>query len=461
MIICVVLFMFSFGCTSTQPVPTTPDSTGNDDLATVKVYNPETGEYEDVPVVPKVMDTLAFEILDEALYPPISDESPRLFTEREFIPDLRSSYAVSVLLPFVSGSPPSPGLQINRKSLIAINFYAGLKMALDELEEEGMTIDLHVFDTEARASKVQSILRNDEVMQSNLIIGPYRNSSVSAAASFSKEYAIPTVSPFIPHETITSENPYFIQLNPGFDAHLKTILEHIKGQYDDDQVTLVALDNPVELSRLAKMQRIHQQLAGSLEAEPLRELIIDDEIAEEDYLPIDTTIFLENKTAVFVFPYWSREKEVYEFLRKVNLSKGIDNEMVVYGMPQWKEFDYYDYYERLNVHITTPIFLDEEDRRVGNFRREYYNKYGALPDENAYLGYDTMLYFGRQLKDYGANFHQVIDQHPEQMMTSKFAFERFKKDMTPEESELEFFDKYENKFLNMIRFEDYRYRRAN
>lgn len=455
-------FLVFFGCGTLQPVPTTtPEEISTEEITKVKVYNPSTGQYEEVSVVQQPMDTMKFDVVEEDIVPPITDQSTPEILEGEFVEDKRDSYNVSMLLPFVSDSPASPGMQVNRKSMIAIQFYAGAQLALERLTEEGVNVNLSVFDTKAESGQVKYILDKGEVLNADLIIGPYRNASVKVAADFAKQYEKPVVSPFTPHERITSDNPFFIQMNPGLKSHMRAILGHITQQHSADQITLVALDNGTERKRLQQFQQVHREMSGSNDVEPLNEFIITRDIADEETLPIDTTLFAEGRKAIYVFPSWSRERQIYEFLRKLNLAKGSEKELMVYGMPQWQKFDYYDYYERLNVHLTSAVFLDRYDRRVTSFKTKYLDRYSDLPDENAYLGYDTMLYFGRQLSEKGVNFYRVLDQLDDNMMTCYFDFERQVHNAEAGEGKMTSFDQFENSNLNIIQFKDYRFQKAN
>lgn len=456
----IMMVLLYISCGTTQPVSTSQPKTS--DPTTVKVYNPETGEYEDVPIVAQTtMDTIGFEQVDEVEFVPISDYTPAPIPKGGYEEIKKSVYKVAMMLPFVSGSAPSPGMRVNTKSLIAIQFYGGVKLALEDLENQGIQIDLTVMDTDASASKVSSLLNRSEALNTDLIIGPYRNSSVQRAASFAKENRIPVVSPFIAHDRLTSENPFFIQVNPSLRRHAHAILGHIKSQYDSDQITLVAIDNSNERSRLQMFQEVHREQEGGDEIDDLDKLVITRTMATEEVLPIDTTLFHEGRKAVYVFPSWSSERLIYDFLRKINLAKGADNQLVVYGMPQWMKYDYYDYFERLNVHVPTATFANESDRRVGKFRSLYKSRYGELPDGNAFLGYDVMMYFGKQLASKGTQFYKLLDQNEERMLSTIFNFERVRSSTDVDDSELEVFDYYENQYLNMIQFKEYKFQIAN
>ena len=113
------------------------------------------------------------------------------------------------------------------------------------------------------------------------------------------------------------------------------------------------------------------------------------------------------------------------------------------------------------MHLTSAVFLDRYDRRVTAFKQQYIDRYGDVPDDNAHLGYDTMLYFGRQLGAKGVNFYRVLDQLDDNMMTGYFDFERQVHNGQGSEGGVQSFDQFENSNLNIIQFKDYRFQKAN
>ena len=62
---------------------------------------------------------------------------------------------------------------------------------------------------------------------------------------------------------------------------------------------------------------------------------------------------------------------------------------------------------------------------------------------------------------HGVNFKDVIDTEGGQMLSIKFEFERL---VTPEDAANERFDKIdyiENKYVNILKFEDYHFQKVN
>ena len=93
-------------------------------------------------------------------------------------------------------------------------------------------------------------------------------------------------------------------------------------------------------------------------------------------------------------------------------------------MPRWKNYSKVDfeYYESLNLHLSSDGFVDINSPESKNFKTQYFYKFGELPTDDAYYGYDMMLYFGRMIDKYGTQFQKNIDGEPFEGLHTRFEF---------------------------------------
>ena len=63
-------------------------------------------------------------------------------------------------------------------------------------------------------------------------------------------------------------------------------------------------------------------------------------------------------------------------MRQVEIAK-VKNDVVMYGMPRWMEFERisFDYFENLQLHVSTANFIDKEDIKTKEFITKFYEKY--------------------------------------------------------------------------------------
>ena len=462
----IILLLFA-SCDSLKKVQQPEDrkETGGelDEIQGKRVFNPETGEYEIVTDVTGTLDTVRWtEPSDDAMPPITSEATQRAMGTDDEDSQFYGSYNVAIALPFLSSRSSMIDQQIDARSIPALNFYEGAKMAFDVLSGEGVNLDVSVMDTEASENRTRLLTDDYDFVNSQLIIGTFRNSTAQVVAEFAKENKKTFVSPFYPHQNLTSENPYFIQVNPSEKTHAEAIMRHVKENFKNDQIILLSRDNPQEKNILQHYQNAHFALEGSTLAAPLRVLTITDQtssLEDTDLLPYINQL----KATAFVVAS-SSQSFVYAVLRKLDLDKE-DNAVVVYGQPRWKDFTQisYDYYETMNVHISSETYLDPDSYDIQSFKQGFFNKYGMLPTEEAFKGYDIMLYFGRMLKQFGTGFRNVLDKNPDDYLHTRFDFQRTvtQPKILSEGQGLDLFDQYENKFVNILEFEGYQFKKAD
>ncbi len=443
-----------------------------EDLASIqgrRVYDPQTGQYVTVEAMPtELIDTIQWKIVSETIRPPITSDgnlgttgTPGLPTTNEYGSEFLSAYNVSIMLPFLTSRFDPVNGSISEYSYWSLNFYAGVRLALEDLQNENTHLNVTVLDSDASDAVVGRMLQTrEELRNAHLIIGPYRRDNIRMVADYAKLNDIVMVSPYSASDNLTEKNPNFIQASPTLETHCVNQLQNALSSYSPEQIVLVCRDDPAEKARLKYFQEAYFRLMGSRNATKLQEYIVATNTA--DYQSLDVMPFIQlSDTTVFIVPSWD-ETFVYSFLRKVAVTKTEMNEIVVYGMPQWMEFEYVDFdtYEKLNLHVSSNFYVDPLAPNIQFFKRRYYNSFGKVPTLEAIVGYDIMLYFGRMLKKHGTKFQYALEKESAQYLHTRFDFERV---VLPTTTGVEKppVERFENKYLNILKFQDYQFQPAN
>jgi len=431
----------------------------------VKVFNPKTGKYEYKTEVVGKVDTIEWRDGSNSGNEPIESDPSQYLEEEETTTGTNTTvfdtYNVAIMIPFNTHKTNTLEGGIHGSSMSAISYYEGVKMALEKLDKEGLNLKIDVFDSKRSDSEVRALLTKSELQDAHMIIGPYSSKPLKEVAAFAKERNKILISPVNTSSSIISKSPNYIQVNPSLQTHCHSITEHAMENYEESQIVLVCRNKDVEVKRLAYFQEAKKRITGDKDVTPFREFKIDATIADE-YGEIDLLPYIrEDETTVFIVPSYSNEGFVSNLLRQMMSSKG-QGEIVVYGMPRWQEYTKvsYDYYERLNVHISNSNFVNRDNHDVKAFYARYFEKYGGLPDDNVFKGYDATLYFGRQLKRHGTKMAEKIDSEFSQQLSTKFEFQ---KNGDKEAAANEDFSKInfiENKYVNILMFKDFHFQKA-
>lgn len=451
-LLAVILFsLIISSCGTTGPKgPVAVDPNANQEKK-VLVYNPETGEYEEVPVSQVVVDTVQLEDITDRSATPIGEKEMKILGEK------KSAYHFSFLMPFNAIRYQNIGRAVDPKGRRFIQYYAGARLAIDDLMQEGIRINAHVFDTEESLSKLNSILEDQAVLESDLIVGPYRRAHIQAVSKFSSANQIPMVSPWIPGIELEQPNPLMVQMTPGLDAHAVAIFEHIARVQGDVTLYIVGRDKENESSRQELFQKAYTE--AGLPPDSLHLLMIDDntsDLQNTDWL----SIFEKPNKAVFVLPYYSRSDEsfVTSILRKIHAER-LEKEVVVYGMPQWLGFGNlnFDYLKSLQTHVSSVSFTDRDHPKYEVFYNRFFDRYGIVPDDAAYQGYDLVYFFGKGIFEYGTAFVDYLDEMDISLMNMGVRFEPVYGSI-PDNTNAQAPEYYVNKGIRILRFSDQAFR---
>jgi hypothetical protein len=367
---------------------------------------------------------------------------------------LLSSYNVVYMLPFMANRFNGDASRISGAPRWSLQFYAGARMALDELSFEGVKLDVKVMDTQGAEPRTRALLRERDLEQAHLIIGPYRRDNIILAADFAKRRGINLVSPYSAIANLTRQNPHFMQMRPSMETHCAALLNHALRKTNPRNIILVARDNPTDRQGLRYFQEAYYLARGDRFAPPLTEYVISsgsDNPSFEPYLA-------QRDSVVLLVSAWSPEDEtfVYTLLLRLDQARRPNQNVVVYGTPAWMSYERVDlsYYEKFNLHISSNFFVDTGSEKARAFRRAFFDRFGMPPPEEAFLGYDLTLYFGRMLNKYGPQFQLALEREPVEGIHTRLDFERVVIPTTTgaENAPIEFF---ENKYVHILQFLNY------
>lgn len=115
----------------------------------------------------------------------------------------RHTLKTALLLPFHRDTVVNPNY---------VDFYRGVLLAMEDLKNEGLSVELSVFDTESSSRRVSDIVGYERgLLEANLIIGPVHNTELRYVLDFAEKNSIPVVSPLADVEGIASDALFQMQ----------------------------------------------------------------------------------------------------------------------------------------------------------------------------------------------------------------------------------------------------------
>jgi hypothetical protein len=426
-----IIVLFWVGCNTPKKTPTKRTQAQNDK------------EKKDV-VTPKV-DTIVWKNKTNTESPPITNESDPISTdETDFINigEIKSEYSVAIFLPFDNGN-----IDLNNKY---VQYYAGMKLAIEEINEGNVNINFEIKDTEYIKG-----LKNNEVY--DVVIAPNDKEIVNNLIEYGKTNKRLVISPWYTNSSSTEDNPYYLQLTPNVKEHFNKIAEHVSTHFSPNEVALVGLNTSIYTKWFSYFQEVGKAYRNDNESF-IEHFVLDDSLALGEWVFGEP---IEQGVKAFIIPNYSSRDEghVYSTLRRLHAEKGLSN-IYVYGMPLLKTSDRigFDFYSNLNIRIAISEFVDPTELEAVAFREKYYDKYKDLASMNAFEGFDLVKFVTDMLSNYGTGFcTKIYGQKLDYIHQSYKILPVFKED----DIELNQINFFENKHLEIIEFSEGKFKKSN
>ncbi len=289
------------------------------------------------------------------------------------------THGLTFLLPFNTEKQNDP------TSAIATEFYMGAQIAIDSLISLGYQGKVVVLDAGSDSSSVGPLLRQTDVLNSELIIGPFNGENLDLASKFCKVNNIQLVSPIVATTAILKENPHVINAVASEITLLKNMAKFIQRNYIAEQVYLVKVG--------PKDEDLYQAFRASYLALGTKKLI---EIQEKDIV----THLKKGKNAVFVVP--SRDRALATSITdqlSAWSTKPKSPILTLVGTKDWVNFDDIsaEAKNRLNFHYASSVDFDITSEETGKLKKLYRKKYNTALTKYAVQGFDVTMYFTKKI----------------------------------------------------------------
>ena len=153
-----------------------------------------------------------------------------LFAESKLIPQDIEQIKAAVILPLMLAD------SVSSEQMKMVEFYEGVLLALDSLKKQGVSVDLHIYDSGSKWASIKPILARPEMREMNLIIGPVHDTHISEAAAFADTTGIRLVVPFARQVDAVFTNPYIYQVNTPQSYFYSEVYDHFFMQFPHPNV---------------------------------------------------------------------------------------------------------------------------------------------------------------------------------------------------------------------------------
>ncbi len=317
------------------------------------------------------------------------------------------------------------------KSRRYVEFYEGVRMALDSLSEAGTNISLKVLDTNNRLQAINQL--NNATVKPDLIIGPAHRDEMADVMRYANDKRVPVVLPFAQCDSTILENPYIFQASVIDSISGKEILTQMVGQLGGHNVIMIKSNNKTSQYKMrAQTMRTLCSNAGV-------------KLTEHEYSTASPTNFLpclsEELPNVIIIP---SNNEAYVNSVLTSLAGVIEQKpaakVELWTTSEWLSFQTIEIsvFHKLNTRVYTTFAVDETDAQtrygLNKYRRLYFTEPIAFTpyfqrlkpmsgfSEYGLWGYDIAMKFVGALATKGPGFVRDINSYRPHALQSNFNF---------------------------------------
>lgn len=299
-----------------------------------------------------------------------------------------------------------------------IQFYHGFMMAADSLRQEGLDVEINVYDVDQQTSKVLKALQDPDLKKMDLIFGPFFKSTFSHVAEFALENKIYLINPLSSRPDILQGNPYVFKLLPSVESQPALLAELVRRDFPDHRI-IFYIANKFQNNEL--IEQFRQALEGDNKAGK-------EKVRFVDYATDSTHGFIDHASMIkpnLVIIYAENEALPAAVLSKLSAFKK-NYAITVIGLPEWEKFSNIEsnYLLALNAHIFMSSYIDYQSDKVKTFILAYRARYFDEPLNYAFSGFDAGYFFLGALLYYGNDFERCLNETGIPLIQNQFHFER-------------------------------------
>ena len=151
-----------------------------------------------------------------------------------------ASIKLAILLPFKSKQysdlPYKDVFKKNKLANMVTDFYMGAEIAIDSLKQQGVAIDVTLFDTGNRGENIDAILEQNKLEDVDVVIGPFYSNKAELVASKVKS---PVIFPHFSKNQDAFSSSKLIKAEPDIETHTQFLTTHLKEIYNGETIFVV------------------------------------------------------------------------------------------------------------------------------------------------------------------------------------------------------------------------------
>lgn len=324
---------------------------------------------------------------------------------------------ISVLIPFKLNQlklETATKAQIERTDM-AIDFYQGIKMGIDSAASFGLNFKLNVIDSRDDNAYLSTLIRNETLKKSNLIIGPVFPDGIKYLSSFSISNDLPIVSPLAASKPSDFDNPKLISIVNNITQHGQRIAGYIGSKFQPGNGIVVLIN-----TKKAEDEEFASPIKEFFKVKHPNLLV-----QEFSSMNVFETKMVKGKryAVVFCSSDMAFVTPNLDKLSRIAKLRSSEYDFSLFGHPNWAKQNYkIEQLQSLKTIISSSYSINYKDSDVIAFVRKYRDNFNFEPSEFSFKGFDIGFYFGKLIAKHGKNYLDFLTKDKYRGLHNSFSF---------------------------------------
>lgn len=296
-----------------------------------------------------------------------------------------------------------------------MDFYSGAMLAVYDLAQKGIDIDINTFDL---ADPGISVTKED-IEGSDIIIGPISAADQTRVLQSSDSCML--ISPLDPRaEKLVAQYGRLIQAPTPHRIQYQDLTNWIKEEMGESDKVIMFSERTARVSETVNTMKEVMDSSGIAYA-PFEYSILEGRDILE---PLKELMTPEGTNRIYIAS--ESEAFVNDVVRNLNLMLLENFAVVLYAPSRVRNFETIEveHFHKTSMRVSLTYYINYEDQAVKDFLMKYRAIYNTEPTQFAFQGYDLATYFINLCSKYGKDWMDMLESSSEAMLQSTFRFSK-------------------------------------
>ncbi len=259
---------------------------------------------------------------------------------------------------------------------ISLDFYSGVKMAVEKAKSFGISTQLKTYDTRRNVQEVTNIISSNDFSSVDAVIGPLLQNTTEAAAARLAQYNVPVISPLSNREMRSYQNLF--QSRPTDEILKNAMFDYLEKNAVGKNVIIIAdaakNQEKNELTQILPNSRVILPSEAYLSAEKIKGVLSK---TQENWVILESSNIGLISSTTSALNRLAREHQIKLFT--TNRNSGFEDDVVDN-----------EHLGRLNFHYPS-VDKQYDDMMTEEFIEDYKEQFNMIPNQYVVRGYDLTL----------------------------------------------------------------------